>query len=199
MGDVAHHQSYWRALYAVAHDLVSTLEPADVLNRLARSAAEALNVRACTLRLLAPDGRTLNASAHYGLSEGYLRKGGVDVEHSPVDREALQGKSVSLRDVRHDPRFQYPEQAATEGLVSLLCVPLIAHGRAIGVMRVYTGDERTFDAEEIEFLDAIASLGAVSIENARLYQRLAQDLDTTMDVLWGDNGSPPGSVAVRQE
>ena len=185
MPDSAAEHDYWRALYSVAHDLASTLEPSAVLARLARSAAEALRVKACTLRLLEPDGETLTASASYGLSEGYLRTGSVDVAHSPVDREALTGKSVALVDVRTDPRFQYPDQAAQEGLVSLLCVPLLAHGRAIGVLRVYTNSERIFYEEEVEFLHAIASLGAISVENARLVQRLEQDLDATMDVLWG--------------
>lgn len=186
MTNVAQERGYWRALYAAAHDLTSTLEPAVVLSRLARSAVEALGAKASTLRLLEPDGHTLTASASYGLSEGYLRKGSVDVSHSPVDREALSGRKVWLEDVRKDPRFQYPEQAAREGLVSLLCVPLIAHGQAIGILRIYTGEPRSFRPEEVEFLDAIASLGAIAVENARLYERLQQDLDTTLDVLWGE-------------
>lgn len=186
MTELAHEHSYWRALYAAAHDLTSTLEPSAVLSRLARSAVEALGAKACTLRLLEADGHTLSASASYGLSEGYLRKGSVDVSHSSVDREALAGRPVWLADVRTDPRFQYPEQAAREGLVSLLCVPLIAHGQAIGILRIYTGAPRSFRPEEVEFLDAIASLGAVAVENARLYERLEQDLNTTLDVLWGE-------------
>jgi len=184
-------RSYWRALYSVAHDLASSLEPSEVLGRLARSASEALEAKACTLRLLEPDGQTLTASASFGLSEGYLRKGLVDVQHSPVDREALSGQAVAIPDVRHDARFQYPEQAAREGLVSLLCVPLVAHGHTIGVLRVYTGVRRAFAPEDLEFLHAIASLGAVSVENARMYHRLQQDFNATMDVLWGD---PPEAV-----
>jgi GAF domain-containing protein len=185
VAETSHDRSYWRTFYSVAHDLASTLEPPIVLNHLVHGAAEALNVKACTIRLLEPDGQTLSASASWGLSEGYLRKGAVDVTHSPIDRAALEGEPVWLEDVRQDPRFQYPGQAASEGLVSVLCLPLKAHGRAIGVLRVYTTMVRAFHPEEVEFLEAIASLGAISVENARMYERLRRDLDDTMDVLWG--------------
>ena len=195
MTEYEQERGYWRALYAAAHDLTSTLEPSAVLARLARSAVEALGAKACTLRLLEADGHTLSASASYGLSDGYLRKGSVDVSHSSVDREALSGRTVRLSDVRTDPRFQYPEQAAREGLVSLLCVPLMAHGQAIGILRIYTGAPKSFSPEEVEFLEAIASLGAIAVENARLYERLEQDLNTTLDVLWGE---PTEEVAAAQ-
>jgi len=40
------------------------------------------------------------------------------------------------------------------------------------VLRVYTGEARAFSPEERELAEAIASLSAMAIENARLYERL---------------------------
>jgi GAF domain-containing protein len=188
MSDVAsgrHDRSYWRTLYAAVHDIASSLDPEEVLHRLVRHVAEAMEVKAATLRLLMPDGDTLAARTSYGLSERYLHKGPVDLAHSPLDRETLGGHPVWVEDVRHDPRFQYPQQAEQEGLVSALCVPLEAHGRRIGVLRAYTGERRRFDPEEVEFLSALADLGAIAIENARLHEELKRDYDQTVDALWG--------------
>jgi GAF domain-containing protein len=185
-----HDRSYWRTLYAAVVEIASSLNLEDVLNRLVRHVAEAMEVKAATLRLLMADGDTLAARTSYGLSERYLHKGPVDLAHSPLDRDTLAGQPVWVPDVRSDPRFQYPQQAAQEGLVSALCVPLEAQGRRIGVLRVYSGERREFDAEETEFLTALADLGAIAIENARLHEQLRQDYDQTVGALLGTPAEP---------
>jgi GAF domain-containing protein len=184
-GPNRHDRSYWRTLYAATHDIASSLNLEEVLNRLVRRVAEAMGVKAATLRLLAANNEVLTQRTSYGLSDRYLNKGPVDRGHSPLDEEALQGQSVWVEDVRTDPRFQYPREAAQEGLVSALCVPLSLHGQPIGVMRVYTAGRRKFDPEEVEFLSALADLGAIAIENARLHEELRRDLDQTVGALWG--------------
>jgi GAF domain-containing protein len=184
--DGTHHdRSYWRTLYAATHDIASSLNLEEVLSRLVRRVAEAMDVRAATLRLLTADGDVLTQRTSYGLSERYLNKGPVDRHHSPLDQEALQGRPVWVEDVRRDQRFQYPQAAGEEGLVSALVVPLSLHGEPIGVMRVYTAARRKFDPEEVEFLTALADLGAIAIENARLHEELRRDLDQTVGALWG--------------
>ena len=107
------------------------------------------------------------------------------MEHSPLDSEALKGSPVIIPDVSTDSRFQYQEAARREGIVSVLCVPLEVHGNAIGVMRVYTGEPRTFHEDDIQFLTVLASLAALAIDNARLYDGLKHSYDGVMDVLWG--------------
>jgi GAF domain-containing protein len=180
-----HDRSYWRTLFAATHDIASSLNVEEVLSRLVRRVAEAMDVKAATLRLLTSDNDVLTRRTSYGLSDRYLNKGPVDRHHSPLDHEALQGKPIWVADVRHDPRFQYPKEAGQEGLVSVLCVPVSLHGEPIGVMRVYTATRREFDPEEVEFLTALADLGAIAIENARLHEELRRDLDQTFGALWG--------------
>ncbi len=179
------HKDYYIALHQAALTFSSSLEPEQVLLSIVKSTAEAMQVKACTLRLL--DARTgqLSLSAFYGLSSGYLAKGPVEVENSPIDSEALSGKPVIIPDVRADKRFQYQEAAEREGIVSVLCVPLEVHGRAIGVMRAYTGEPHTFHEDDIQFLTVLASLAALAIENASLYENLKQSYDGVMAVLWG--------------
>ena len=64
------------------------------------------------------------------------------------------------------------EVARQEGLVSLLSVPLIFGGQAIGTLSVYTGEPYQFSNEEIRILSAMAELSAIAIEKARLYERI---------------------------
>lgn len=180
-------QDYYTALYQTALTISSSLELDAVLQSVVLSITEAMQVKACVLRLLDPRTGRLRLSAVHGLSSGYLAKGPVDVEHSLIDSEALQGKTVIIPDVCNDTRFQYKEQARQEGIVSVLCVPLEVHGKAIGIMRVYTTEARTFHSDDIQFLAVLASLSALAIENANLYYNLKSSYDGILDALWGSS------------
>jgi GAF domain-containing protein len=183
------HKDYYTALYQTALTISSSLELDQVLQSVVKSITEAMEVKACAVRLLDPRTGQLQYSAGYGLSVDYLAKGPVDVEHSPIDSEALRGAPVIIPDVSEDSRFQYKEAARREGIVSVLCVPLEVHGGAIGVMRVYTSQPCTFHEDDIQFLTVLASLSALAIENASLYESLKRSYDGVMDVLWGSKVS----------
>ena len=166
----------FHTLYHVARTVNSSLDIMQVLQTIVASTAEALDARACSLRLLGPDGKHLMFGAAYGLSAAYRAKGPVMLAHSEVDALALQSnRTVLVEDARSDARFQYPEDAREEGIVSVLVTPLRVQDRPIGVLRVYTSTSRSFQSEERELAEAIASLSAVAIENGRLYERLNRD------------------------
>jgi GAF domain-containing protein len=181
------HKDYYTALHQVALTISSSLELDEVLQRVVTSITEAMQVKACALRLLDAHSGELQLSAVYGLSKGYLTKGPVEVKSSLIDSEALCGAPVVIHDVRTDPRFQYQEAARREGIVSVLCVPLEVHGKAIGVIRVYTSEPSVFNQDDIHFLSVLASLAALAIENASLYDSLKRSYDGVMDVLWGSS------------
>src|SRR5258708_36861752 len=181
------HQEYDTALYQSALTISSRLELDAVLQSVVISITEAMQVKACLLRLLDTRTGQLRLSAVHGLSSNYLDKGPVDVERSPIDSEALQGKTIIIPDLSVDTRFQYQEAAKREGIVSILCVPLEVHGKSIGVMRVYTNEQHTFHDDDIQFLSVLASLAALAIENASLYHNLKSSYDGVMDALWGSS------------
>ena len=174
---------YSSALYDVARTINSSLELSQVLHAITKSTALATHSKACSLRLLTPDKQFLVVGGAYGLSQGYLRKGDVEVEKSGIDQEVLSGKIAVIPDATNDPRFQYPEEAKAESIRSILVVPLILRDTPIGVMRLYTGEVHQFTEDEIGFINAIANLGSIAIENAKLYQALKEEVgDLTEDV-----------------
>jgi GAF domain-containing protein len=177
-------RAYYRALYQVAAALgESQMEPEMVLKQLLRGVIDAVHLKAASIRLLSKEG-LLEPAAGEGLSQQYLEKGPVDLEHSGVDREALRGHPVVIEDVSVDPRFEYPAEAKREGIVSALFVPLVARGEPVGVLRAYTGKKRAFTPDEIELLLALASIGALAIVNARLHQVCILDQQMTNEALW---------------
>jgi PAS domain S-box-containing protein len=180
MGSKSYYSS---AIYEVAKSINSSLNLSQVLNLMAKSTAQATHAKACSLRLLSPDKQLLIMGGAYGLSQGYLRKGNVEVEKSQIDQEALQGKTGIIPDATNDPRFQYPEGAKSESIRSILVVPLMVRDNPVGVMRLYTKDVHEFEEEDIGFIHAVANLGAIAIENAKLYEAMKQELgDLTEDI-----------------
>ena len=54
----------------------------------------------------------------------------------------------------------------------MLSTPLMVDGKAIGLIRVYSDSERDFTRDESEFMEAVAGVSALAIQNARLHAAL---------------------------
>jgi signal transduction histidine kinase len=164
------------ALYGSVRATTSTLELAEVLNRLAEATTKALRCKAAGIRLLDKTGSHLVMAGSYGLSAAYLDKAPIEVARAQIDQEAVSGRTVLVSDAFHDNRLRYPEKVAAEGIRTILCAPLTGKTGPIGVLRAYGGAGHHFMEDDAAFLSTIAAQGAVAIENAQAYQML-EDLE----------------------
>lgn len=169
-------RGYYEALYEAAAVLNSARAPEAVLRSIVETVAKASEAKGCSLMLLTPDRKLLLHTVAYGLSDWYVRKGSVSADKSIS--EALEGKPVAVLDATRDERVQYQEQARKEGIASILSVPMTLREEIIGVVRVYTAEPCHFTTDDIYFVGAIANVGAIALENARLYESLRKDYDT---------------------
>jgi len=156
------------AVYSISGLLAGTLDLQQILDRTARMVCEVMKAKACGLRLLDETTGNLALRAVHNLSQEYLNKGRVTVGENPVDAAAVQGQIVQIADAPSDPRTRYPQQAKKEGIVSGLVCGMIYRGKAVGVLRVYTGEPHVFTPFEESLLRAVASQAAAAIVNARL-------------------------------
>jgi len=163
---------YFTAFYEVAKVVNASLDPSKVMEKIVKSVVKAMKVKACSLRLLDVRGKKLLMGASSGLSDSYIKKGPILVEDSGLDQKVLQGKTIFLKDARTDKNFQYGSKAAAEGIKSGLAVPLEIEKKVVGVMRAYTDRIREFSPEEIKFLEAVANVSAIALDNASLHKRL---------------------------
>ncbi len=173
------------AMRNISRQITSSLDMQAVLTAILARTVDELNYRGGIVRLLTPTGQRLELVAATGLSQSYLSKGAVDVERSAMDQRVLQGEPVTIYDVAADPGYQYPKEALKEGIRSIQSVPMIAPDRSdprghkvIGVLRVYSSQPHRFSEDEVSFLQTIASLGAIALENARLYHELDRRVDS---------------------
>ncbi|MBA7593079.1 hypothetical protein ES708_35289 [subsurface metagenome] len=113
-------------------------------------------------------------SSSRGLPQFYLRKGVLDVDKSLS--EVLTGQPVVIGDVSRDSRVQYPEMAAKAGIVSVLGIPVMSSGLAVGSIRVYARELREFSKQDISFVVTMANLASVVLSQSLQHQE--KEFDT---------------------
>lgn len=170
-------KNYFTVLYDVVRLIHSSLDVNTVLEEVVKAVVNALEVKASSIRLVDSRRKALILGAAYGLSKGYIRKGPVLIKESGLDQKVLKGERIYIKNAQTDPDFQYGAGARTEGIKSVIVAPLIAEKKVIGVLRVYTDKVREFNNQEIQFLEAVANLSALALNNARLHQVLQTNYD----------------------
>jgi len=134
-----------------------------------------LEVKGCALFLVNRKTNELELGASYGLSDEYINKGPVSALRSIA--QSLEEGPVAIYDVTDDPRIQYPKEAEKEGIASILSVPIVAGGKTIGVMRVYTADPWEFILEDVNFVQALAQMAGMAINMCRYTKGLKGSID----------------------
>ena len=68
-----------------------------------------------------------------------------------------------------------------EGLVSFLCVPLVASNEVLGCLLFLTREEHEFNPEEIDFISTLAGQAAIAIHHSELYDRSQRQSEELTD------------------
>lgn len=162
----------FETLVSVSRTINSTLSLDEALSVVTREAAQLVDASMCSLMMLDESGEWLDLRAHHGAGEAYVNKPRLSTSDSMLGIVVRRKKPLQVENVQVSGRYQNVDIARQEGLVSLLSVPLIFGGEAIGTLSVYTGKAHSFSNEEIRILSAMAELSAIAIEKARLYERI---------------------------
>jgi len=89
---------------------------------------------------------------------------------------------VLVEDVSTDARW-LPSLDALTGFTtrSVVCVPLVIHNAVVGVLEVLNKVDGVFTADDLSLLEAVATVAAVALDNARLFAAMrdhAQEMAT---------------------
>lgn len=160
------------SLVTIGQDIISSLTLEEVLQRIVREARRLMNARLCSILLLTPSRDELELKASDGAGEDYVRKPNLSVHDSLVGVVVRRRKPMQVANVQESDQYQHTELARKEGLVSLLSVPLAFGDEATGALNAYTAGPHRFSDDEVRLLTALASLGTVAIQKARLYAKV---------------------------
>lgn len=157
----------------------STMDLDQTLNTITKIITEELHAHLCSiffydelqrmLTLRATNGPRPLGGLHFTLRLGEGYSGWV----------AEQGRPLLVRDALADPQFAFETRMYSAEYHGLMSVPIIFFGsteRLIGVINVQTNEACDFASQEHQFVEVIAGIIAINVENGRLYEQTDEQL-----------------------
>ena len=169
-----------RALFEVGRLISSTLDPDRVFDRIVERVLELMRVRACGIFRLDPDG-LLRYARGAGLSPEFIRDMAVPLGEGPSAQSVAERRPVWTPDLMEsETRVQSSVMRRLvegEGYRAVLSVPILTQGAPFGCLATYWWERHEPTQTEIQTLTSLATLAAVAIENARLYDTTRRQVE----------------------
>src|SRR5262245_43538679 len=153
----------------------SALDVQKVLDALVESAARLCNAYDAAIFQVFDDG--LRLVAHYGQIPLGRPVGQLTltlVRGRIVGRAVIDGRTIQVADILAEAD-EYPERHKTAlqlGYRTVLAVPLVHTGKAIGVILIRRSEVRPFTERQIELVNTFADQAVIAIENTRLFEEV---------------------------
>ena len=157
---LSRERTYYKAVRRAVAALNSSTSVKEKLEVIVRGTARSMKA-GTSLVLLDANRKKLIHSSSRGLPQFYLRKGVLDADVSLS--EVITGQPVIIPEVAEDSRIQFPEIAAKAGIVSIVGIPVILGGQAVGSLRIYTKERSEFSNRDINFVTTMANMAALAI------------------------------------
>lgn len=85
-----------------------------------------------------------------------------------------QRQPLMIHDSTKDYRFGTQAEAEERNFRSIISAPLMTEGKVIGILRLENSQTNVYVQDDLRLLNIIASLSAVAVENAILFQRTVE-------------------------
>ena len=166
-------------LLDVGATLCGTLHLRKLLATMMERARAVLDAEASSVMLVDAPSRTLRWEVALGLGADQLQTLSVPLGEGIGGTVAAAGNALRIDDAQADPRWQGQRYDAATGFTTrtLLCVPIPGRDGVVGVVQVLNRRGGPFSDDDQRLLEALAGMGGVAIENARLYEHLEQKVE----------------------
>lgn len=152
------------------NDIHASFDMEKTQEAVVRHATSLFEGRGANLLLTSANLEKLLVSTSFGLSESYRNKGDIDPKKSLG--ETLDKTPVIVRNVATDPRIQFPDAAAQEGIGAIVGLPLAAGSALVGSLRIYFPRPRDFDLEMLSELQAFSAQAGLALKKAFYFESM---------------------------
>jgi signal transduction histidine kinase len=163
-------------LYTLSTQITSSLSLTSVLNSIVSILRMTLDCRACSIFLLDSTKEFLQLEAASGPPTAWKGIARMRLGQGVSGRVITERRSIYIPNTQLEPDFLYFDPH----LRSLLVVPLIVRGEAVGTLSIDDTQPNAFD-EESRLLTIAAAQAAAAIENAQLYESLQASYEELED------------------
>jgi len=158
-------------LYELARDLSSSLELREVLGKVMERVIGLMHAARGFIVLVDPDTGAMSVEMAGGEADPEKSRSFLGSK-TVIEQVVRTGRAVVSTDASLDDRFKGQQSVILQNLRSIIAVPLVTKGKVIGAVYVDNPFRAAiFEEKDKEFLQAIADLAAIAIDNARQYSR----------------------------
>ncbi len=161
------------ALYRADEELYRHLHVEQVLQSLVDVAIEILEADKSSLLVWDARRERLEIRAFRGFQPETIEQIFLTPGENLLGQAGLKGELVVIENADNDGRVA-KHLVESEGIHSLVLVPIEIDGELFGIFNLNYGQPRAFSDEERRLLVALARRAALAIENARLYEQAQQ-------------------------
>jgi signal transduction histidine kinase len=122
-------------------------------------------------------GERLSSAAHTSITPDfaqYFERGYPVNRETATGRAALERIPVQVLDILADPDFVVTSAHRSEGVRTVLAVPMLRDDTLLGVIATWRHEVRPFSDKQIKLLETFADQAVIAIENVRLFQELQE-------------------------
>ena len=161
-----------QTLVLVGQDMAGKRELEEVLQTITREALLLADCRLSAFFLYDQEKDLLNLHSLHD-DRGPRSYEEVLVPADSILGSALRGhRQVQTRDLFRTEEHHFVKLIREENLQSMLVTPVVYEDKPIGVLSLYVDRKYRFNDDERMIVRALAGLGAIAIQNARLYARV---------------------------
>ena len=166
----------FHTLHQVNRFISSIYNLDQLLDLIMREAETAVAAEASCIALYEPSDHLLHIEFASGEADEGVRHLTLSMGQGILGEVAASGKAALVEDVRQDPRFDSSVDRQTGFTTkSILATPIRRREELLGVLEVINKrGGRCFTDEDSLLLEVVANQAAISIENARLFERTLQ-------------------------
>lgn len=160
------------SLVNTAQRLVVRHEIDDILVNICREAQNLMGYSLAAIYLINPSQQELRLQILMGEQGPLTFDETLRVDESSMEGAIRRRKQVEVLDLARTEEHHFIGLTQEQNLRSMLVTPLIFEDEVIGVLNVYTRVSHRFNNNERVIINALSSLGAIAIQNARFYNRI---------------------------
>jgi signal transduction histidine kinase/CheY-like chemotaxis protein len=162
-------------LAELGRQALADAEYGELLNEATRITAVGMQVRFSKVLEYLPDQDRLLVRAGVGWHEGVVGHATIGAKmNSPAGYALHTGKPVISNVLTDEDRFRTPELLLEHGILRAINVILLGDGTPYGVLEVDSEVEGAFTENDIDFMQAVASLLGLALKRRRSDDRLRQ-------------------------
>lgn len=156
--------------------LTSSLELKQVLNEVIDTVIKLTRAERAYLMLKQGSGE-LKIQAARNWDQKTLEQGEVTFSQGILETAINSGTPLITTNAQEDERFASMKSVFSNELRSIIVIPLILQGNVVGVLYADNRIEQgVFSQENVPLLTAFANQAAIAISNARLFEKVKDDL-----------------------